>query len=149
MAREQCYEHGGVLYKPHWYSSVRCEAPAEIESEREAKESKKQTKVESVKQISEPRQSQAQTELSTSAAYQVFSTHSSSAFGVVYVSSNQSGTEIYIDDSFVTKTPLTLNLKPGQHYDRAFLKNYKNWLQQITVTAGMQAHLKVTLEKAN
>jgi hypothetical protein len=68
---------------------------------------------------------------------------------LVYVSSNQSGTEIYIDDPFVTKTPLTLNLKPGQHYVLAFVKNHKNWSQQITVTAGMQAHLKVTLEKAN
>ena len=65
------------------------------------------------------------------------------------MSSNQSGTEIYVDDSFVTKTSLTLNLKPGQHYIRAFLKDYKNWSQQIMVTAGSQAHLTVTLEKAN
>jgi hypothetical protein len=42
--RQQCYASGGVLYKPHWYSKVRCETPAQIESEREAKESKKQAK---------------------------------------------------------------------------------------------------------
>jgi len=149
MARQQCYEHGGIFYRPHWYSSVRCEAPAEIESEREAKERKKQTTAEYDKQANEPRQNPAQTYTSTSLAYQVFSTHSSSAYGVVYVSSNQNGTEIYVDDSFVTKAPLTLNLKPGQHYVRAFLKDYKNWSQQITVSAGSQAHLTVTLEKAD
>jgi len=146
MARQKCYEHGGIFYKPHWYSSVRCEAPAEIESEREAKERKKQAKAEYDKQANEPRQGQAP---STSPAYQVFNTRSSSAYGVVYVSSDQSGTEIYVDDSYVTKAPLTLNLKPGQHYVRAFLKDYKNWSQQITVSAGSQAHLTIALEKAN
>ncbi len=40
----QCNAQGGILYKPHWYSKVRCETPAQIESEKEAKESKKQAK---------------------------------------------------------------------------------------------------------
>jgi hypothetical protein len=142
MARQQCYEQGGVFYKPHWYSAVRCEAPAEIESEKEAKERKKQGKPLYASEANESR-------IFTSGAYQVFDTHSSSAFGAVYVSSNPRGAEIYVDDSFVLKAPATLNLKPGPHYVRAFLTDYKNWSQQITIAAGSEAHLTITLEKSN
>jgi hypothetical protein len=86
---------------------------------------------------------------STFDAYQVLGPHSSSAFGVVYVSSDPNAAGIYVDDSFVAKAPATLNLKPGQHYVRAFLNDYKNWSRQITITAGSEAKLTITLEKSN
>jgi hypothetical protein len=44
MVRQQCNARGGVLYKPHWYSKMRCETPAQIEAEAEAKDRKKQSK---------------------------------------------------------------------------------------------------------
>jgi hypothetical protein len=40
--RQQCYARGGVLYKPHWYSKVQCETPAQIQSDSEAKMRKQQ-----------------------------------------------------------------------------------------------------------
>lgn len=88
-------------------------------------------------------------EASSSDGYQVLGTHSSSAFGVVYVSSNPKEAEIYVDYSFVSKAPATLNLKPGQHYVRAFLNDYKNWSRQIEIDAGSEAKLTITLQKSN
>jgi hypothetical protein len=61
---------------------------------------------------------------------------------------NPSGAEIYVDDSFVAKSPTTLNLKPGQHYIRMFMKDYKNWSQQITVVAGSELKVAAKLEKS-
>ncbi|MGB8541977.1 MAG: PEGA domain-containing protein [Candidatus Acidiferrales bacterium] len=86
----------------------------------------------------------------SSGAYQVDAgAHSFSPYGVVFVSSNPSGADIYVDDSFIAKSPVTLNLKPGQHYIRAFMNDYKNWSQQITVAADSEGHLTIALEKSN
>ena len=79
----------------------------------------------------------------------IISDPSSNPLGVVFVVSNPNGAEIYVDDAFVSKAPATLNLKPGQHYVRAFMNDYKNWSRQVTITAGTEAHLTVTLEKSN
>jgi hypothetical protein len=69
--------------------------------------------------------------------------------GTVFFTSEPSGAEVYVDDSSVGKTPITLNLKPGRHYVRMFARDYKNWSQQITVVAGSQANVGATLEKPN
>ena len=69
--------------------------------------------------------------------------------GTIFLTSNPSGAEIYVDDSFVAKSPTTLNLKPGQHYIRMFMKDYKNWSRQVTVGSGSEASLTATLEKSN
>lgn len=67
----------------------------------------------------------------------------------VFLKSNPIGAEVYVDDSFVGKTPIPLNLKIGPHYVRMFMKDYKNWSQQITVAAGSEVKLEATLEKSN
>jgi PEGA domain len=86
----------------------------------------------------------------SSGAYQVDAgAHSFSPYGVVFVASNPSGADIYVDDSFVGKSPATLNLKPGQHYVRAFLSDYKNWSQQIDVAGDSEGHLTIALAKSN
>jgi S1-C subfamily serine protease len=74
-----------------------------------------------------------------------------SADGLCSVSlvSDPGGAEVYVDDAFVGKTPFTLRLKPGRHYVRMFVKDYKNWSQQITVEAGSEAHFTATLAKSN
>ncbi len=56
---------------------------------------------------------------------------------------------MYVDDSFVGKTPIVLNIKLGHHYARMFAKDYKNWSQDFTVVAGSELKLTVKLEKSN
>jgi|ERR1700722_104033 len=95
-------------------------------------------------------QSKPETSGFSSGTYQVDAgAHSFSPYGVVFVASNPSGADIYVDDSFIAKSPVTLNLKPGQHYLRAFLNDYKNWSQQITIAADSEGHLTIALEKSN
>jgi S1-C subfamily serine protease len=69
--------------------------------------------------------------------------------GTIFMTSNPNGAEIYVDDSFVAKSPTTLNLKPGLHYIRMFMKDYKNWSRQVTVGSGSEASITATLEKSN
>jgi hypothetical protein len=67
----------------------------------------------------------------------------------VSFTSDPSGAEVYVDDSHVGKTPMTLKLKPGQHAFRMFMNSYQNWVQWITIEAGAEAHVKATLTKSN
>jgi hypothetical protein len=69
--------------------------------------------------------------------------------GIVFLTSEPSGAEVYVDNSLVGKAPVTLNLKPGQHYIRVFMNDYQNWSQLVTVEAGSEAHLTATLKKSN
>ena len=76
-------------------------------------------------------------------------TRSSNPLGVMVVTSDPSGAEVYVDDSFVAKAPATLNVKVGQHYIRAFLNGYRNWSRQITIDGHSETNLAITLEKSN
>jgi len=69
--------------------------------------------------------------------------------GVVSLTSDPTGGEVYVDNSSLGKAPITLNLKPGQHYIRVFMRDYKNWSQQVTVASGSEMKLIATLEKSN
>lgn len=69
--------------------------------------------------------------------------------GTVSLASDPSGAEVYVDDSMVGKAPVTLNLKPGQHYVRMFAKDYKNWSQQIMVVPGSELTLTAKLQKSD
>ncbi len=69
--------------------------------------------------------------------------------GAVVLTSDPTGAEVYADNSFVGKTPTSLNLSPGQHFIRLFMKDYKNWSQQIAIAAGSEVKLTATLEKSN
>jgi hypothetical protein len=73
----------------------------------------------------------------------------SESLGTISITSNPTGAEIYVDDSFVGKTPATVNLKPGRHSVRAFAKNYQNWSEWITVGANSQVNLAATMVKSN
>jgi hypothetical protein len=44
MLRQQCYAQGGVLYKAHWYSAMRCVSREQAQAEENAKIQKKQLK---------------------------------------------------------------------------------------------------------
>jgi len=67
----------------------------------------------------------------------------------ISLTSAPDGAEIYIDDSFVGKTPMTSELKPGKHEIRMFMNDYRNWAQWITVEAGSQVHIAATLTSSN
>ena len=69
--------------------------------------------------------------------------------GTVSLASDPSGAEVYVDDSMVGKAPVTLNLKPGQHYVRMFAKDYRNWSQQIMVVPGSELMLTAKLQKSD
>jgi PEGA domain len=69
--------------------------------------------------------------------------------GTVYFASDPSGADVYVDDVFVGKSPITLNLKIGRHYVRTFVKDHKNWSQLITITPDADIKLTAKLEKSN
>jgi PEGA domain len=71
------------------------------------------------------------------------------SLGTVYLTSDPGGADVYVDDIFVGKSPITLNLKIGRHYVRTFVTDYKNWSQLITITAGAEIKLTARLEKSN
>jgi hypothetical protein len=66
----------------------------------------------------------------------------------VSFASDPNGAEVYVDNSLVGKTPITLSLGSGHHYVRMFEKDYKNWSQQITVVGGSELKVAAKLEKS-
>jgi hypothetical protein len=69
--------------------------------------------------------------------------------GKIYVISDSAGADVYLDDSFEGKTPMTLDVKPGRHSVRLFEKDYQNWWEPVTIAAGSQLNLTATLVKSN
>ncbi len=61
--------------------------------------------------------------------------------GTVFFTSDPSGGDVYVDDAFVGKSPITLSLKTGHHYVRTFKDGYKNWSQLVTITPGAEIKL--------
>jgi hypothetical protein len=66
----------------------------------------------------------------------------------VSFASDPNGAEVYVDNSLVGKTPITLSLGSGPHYVRMFEKDYKNWSHQITVVGGSELKVAARLEKS-
>ena len=67
----------------------------------------------------------------------------------VTITSAPVGGEVYADDSFVGKSPVTINLNPGRHFIRVFMNGYRNWSRQVNVDASKEVNLLVTLEKSD
>jgi hypothetical protein len=67
----------------------------------------------------------------------------------ISLTSDPYGAEVFADSLFVGKTPATFKLKPGRHYIRLFMKDYKNWSREITAEAGAKQDLTAALEKSN
>jgi hypothetical protein len=82
----------------------------------------------------------AETPLSTA-------TTSSGTLVPIYLTSDPDGAEIYVDNSFAGKAPMTLQLKPGQHAIRMFMGNYQNWVQWVTIQTGAYSQIRATLTK--
>jgi hypothetical protein len=69
--------------------------------------------------------------------------------GTASFESDPTGAEVYVDDSFVGKAPVTLNLVLGQHSLRMFAKDYKNWSQQIMVVRASELTVTAKMAKAD
>ena len=82
-------------------------------------------------------------------ANETASTSTSEILGAVTFTSDPSEAEVYVDDVFVGKSPITLNLKIGHHYVRMLAKDYKNWSEQFTIVTGPELRLTAILQKSN
>jgi hypothetical protein len=71
------------------------------------------------------------------------------AIGTVSVATNPDGADVYVDDQFYGNSPATLKLTAGKHSIRVKMAGYKDWSRDMSATAGSDAHLTATLEKAN
>jgi len=69
--------------------------------------------------------------------------------GTLSVTSNPDGAELYVDDSFVGKTPATIDVKPGQHSVRLFMTGYENWVQWVTTQAGAKLNMTATMTRSS
>jgi PEGA domain len=70
-------------------------------------------------------------------------------FGTVSFASDPTGAEVYLESSFVGKTPLALKLTSGRYFFHIFAEDHKNWSQLVTITPGSQIKLTAALEKMN
>lgn len=77
------------------------------------------------------------------------STGPSENTSTISVTSEPPEAEIYVDDSSAGIAPVTLKLKPGKHYIRAFKKGYRNWgPQAVSLEAGQDLLLAVAMRKS-
>ncbi len=66
--------------------------------------------------------------------------------GSLYVSSSPSGADIYVDGGYIGETPSTVpNLAPGTHSVRLHKAKYNEYVGTVTVSAGYQTPLSITL----
>jgi hypothetical protein len=65
----------------------------------------------------------------------------------VSVSVTPDGAEIYVDGTFVGSAPANLKLAAGKHMIRITQSDYKDWMREIGVQAGSEAHIVAKLEK--
>jgi hypothetical protein len=65
--------------------------------------------------------------------------------GTVKFSSEPSGAEIYVDDSFVGNTPAALKLVRGTHKIRIAKKDYKDWEKVIKILPDSEISLNISL----
>lgn len=70
-----------------------------------------------------------------------------SQFGIVNVDAKDDRSEIFADGSFVGNSPAKLKLKEGPHVIEVKAAGAKAYRRELTVTAGSELNLRVTLEK--
>ena len=69
--------------------------------------------------------------------------------GTLLVSTEPSGVEIWVDESFMGQTPAKLTLLPGKHKIRLALQTYEEWSRETEVGLGSEANLKVALRRTS
>jgi hypothetical protein len=67
--------------------------------------------------------------------------------GIIAVTSDPGGADIWVDDSFTGQTPAKLVLAPGKHRIRVSLQGYEEWTRDTEVGDGSEATLNIRLTK--
>jgi TPR repeat protein len=67
--------------------------------------------------------------------------------GFVNVTANDESSEIFADGAFMGNSPAKLKLKDGPHVIEVKRAGFKSYRREITVSAGSDLNLRVTLEK--
>ncbi len=81
-----------------------------------------------------------------SSARALSSAPAGSDFGVLILSCDTDGAEIYIDGKFVGDTPSTISLESGTHQIAIKAKGKKDWKREIEVMKGSQVTLHPVLD---
>lgn len=63
------------------------------------------------------------------------------------VESSPPGADIYVDSAIAGRTPALLTLKPGAHSIQVVMPGYKDWVTNVSVTAGAQQQISATLAR--
>ncbi len=65
--------------------------------------------------------------------------------GTLYIDSNPSGAEVYVDNVYQGYSPLTLHaISPGSHVVMLTLGGYSDWQSTVQVTAGQTTTVSAT-----
>lgn len=67
--------------------------------------------------------------------------------GTISVKSTPDAADVAADGNFVGNAPASLKLSPGKHTIKVSVSGYKDWVREITVSAGSEVSLNATLEK--
>jgi hypothetical protein len=73
-------------------------------------------------------------------------TSAEGAIGAVKITSQPEGADIWVNDAFVGNAPAQLKLAPGKHRIKVGKEGYKNWENEITVTAGSELTINASLK---
>ena len=68
--------------------------------------------------------------------------------GMLALTSDPAGAEIYVDGKFSGNTPSKLTLDAGQHTIKIAAKDHKEWSRELTVSTGSEVTVNAQLEKA-
>jgi hypothetical protein len=69
------------------------------------------------------------------------------ATGLVKVTSQPEGADIWVDSAFVGNAPAQLKLAPGKHRILVLKEGYRNWEKEITVMAGSELTINTSLKQ--
>ena len=69
------------------------------------------------------------------------------ATGLVKVTAQPEGADIWVDGAFVGNAPAQLKLAPGKHRIQVIKEGYKNWEKEITVMAGSELTINTSLKQ--
>jgi hypothetical protein len=69
------------------------------------------------------------------------------ALGLISVTSDPNGAEIFVDSALGGHTPATLKLKSGKHSVQVVMRGYKDFVKEVSVNPGTETAINVTLTK--
>lgn len=68
--------------------------------------------------------------------------------GTLSLTSEPSGAEVYVDNTFSGNTPCKLTIDAGKHTVKVTAKDHKDWSRELTVGTGSEMTVNAEMEKA-